>query len=475
MFRMYSGTHDEEYRLMDSLVEEQYLIGGVTGWLYAYMGPKANIGSTDATKPKNHADDVVPLSNYIWMENSQREYSVDAISLPLVYQTQDASMDLQIPGLFLFETMDVTLPYNLMIERLGRKIMKGDVIELANLRDVDPLYDQNEAMNRFYVVHDAFKSGDGYSHTWFHHVWKLRLVPMTDSPEFKDILGTGENEDDLRNSLSTYQNELNIMDLITGQADKEVPYMHWDNEHIHEAIPLPERASVAKGFKYPDNPQPGNYFIIHKMPDLYDWGTDSWSKVTTTSGMQVPTTATDGQFFWHLHYDHERDYVLLQFDKDITRWQEVSIEEGESIPTKSTGSGYFVHLIPDSPIMVYDGTNWVNAEDEKPVKYTDNKKNSMDSREVMPNMEQVAKGTQFPQNAQNNTYFLRTDSTPNVLWKFENNKWRKFNHGGRMPWTGADQSKTRYLNNRKNYTNEANVATPSRVNSADVVKPQVND
>lgn len=313
-FRMYNGQHDEEYHLMDSIVEEQYLIGGVTAWLYAYQGPKGNAGSEDATKPDYDAlgSKITDIGNYVWMENNDRSYSIDAVELPVVYQTQDASMDMQIPGLFLFETMDITLPYNMMIERLGRKVMKGDVLELANLRETHPLDEDSDAINRFYVVHDAFKSGDGYSHTWFHHIWKLRVVPMVDSPEFKDILGTGDDEFDLVNSISTRQKELDIMDLIVGQADSEVPYMHWDHEHIHEARQLPDVANTPKGFEYPEEAELGFYFIKRTLPELYEWD-GKWVQLPVESGDFQPLNPQDGDFFWHLHWDHVRPMVLIQF------------------------------------------------------------------------------------------------------------------------------------------------------------------
>lgn len=471
MFKMYTGQHDEEYELVDSLVEEQYLIGGVTGWIYAYQGPKGNKGSTDLTKPdyETLGSKITDIGNMIWMENSDRSYSLDAISLPLVYQTADASMDLQIPGLFLFETMDVTLPYNLMVKSLGRKIMKGDVIELANLRDMDLLDEDSKAINRFYVVHDAFRSGDGYSHTWFHHIWKLRLIPMVDSPEFKDILGDGSHEDDLKNHLSTQQAELNIMDLILGQANSEAPYMHWDNEHIHEAKELPDVSLVAKDFAYPVKALAGAYFIKKSMPVLYEWNT-KWERVPTTKGETPPTSAEDGDFFWNLHFDHIRPIVLQQYYNSIQKWKEVTIEQSDELPINETGSGYFVHQLPDSEIQILgiDG-KWERADDEMNPGYATNKQNTMDSREKLPDMNTVRKGAQFPQDVPNNTWFLRTDIQPNILWKFENNKWRKFNYGGRTPWTGTDAGKARLLNNRE----EIAPGVASRQATSDVIKPKL--
>src|SRR5574343_241574 len=171
MLKMYTGVQDEEYRFVDSICEEQYLVGGVTAWVYAYMGPKGTKGSLDASVPdySTLGSKITDIGDLIWMENSARNYSVDAIALPFIYQAQDANLDMQIPGLFLFDTMDATVPYNYMIRTLGRKLMQGDGIELASLRGSDLLDPDAAPINRFYVVHDAFRAAVGYSHTWLNH------------------------------------------------------------------------------------------------------------------------------------------------------------------------------------------------------------------------------------------------------------------------------------------------------------------
>ncbi len=476
MFRMYNGQHDEEYHLMDSLVEEQYLIGGVTAWLYAYQGPKGNNGSEDATKPDYDAlgSKITDIGNYVWMETSDRSYSVDAVELPVVYQTKDASMEMQIPGLFLFETMEITMPYTLMVQRLGRKVMKGDVLELANLRDTHLLDEDSDAINRFYVVHDAFKSGDGYSHTWFHHIWKLRVVPMTDSPEFRDLLGDGSNEYDLVNSMSTRQRELDIMDLIVGQADSEVPYMHFDNEHIHEARTLPDETNTPSGYSYPANPSNGDYFIKKTLPELYEYD-EKWIEIPVEKGETAPISPEDGDFFWHLHWDHIRPLVLVQYDANKAEWYEVSVESGTDIPEKITPSGFFRKEFADTPIQIYTVDGWETAVDEYKPNYVDNKYNHQDQREALPDMSKVVKGEQFPMNPEEDTWFLRTDQNPQTLWKFENSKWRKFNYGGRLQWTGTDAHKASFVNNRDTYTDGEGNTQPSRVSSANIVKPNIDD
>lgn len=472
MFKMYSGVHDDEYNLMDSLCEEQYLIGGVTAWIYAYQGPRS-ANSTDLTKPDYDTlgSKITDIGNMVLMESPSRKYNIDAISLPVVYQVQDANMDMQIPGLFMFDTMDITLPYNLMIKTLGRKIITGDVIELANLRDADLLDPDATPINRFYVVHDAFKSASGYSHTWFHHIWKLRVVPLTDSPEFRDILGTGENSDDLSNYLSTQQRELKIMDLIVQQADSEVPFIHYDNEQIHTSVQLPDINTVFKSYNYPSKPTNGMFMIKKTLPELYESSiTNSvltWNSVNVKSGIEYPSNPQDYDFFWLINEQTNVLEGLKQYDSNKKKWETVTIESNNELPQSNTKTSYFILETKDTPIIVYNSTSksWDIATDDIVNPYTDNKNNIQDFREELPDMSTVVKGNSFPLNPSEGEWFLRTDLVPNVLWKFENSVWRKFNYGGRVQWTGTDYYRSTFINNRDTYTDGVNTFS-SRQSSA---------
>ena len=467
MFKMYSGIRDDEYNLMDSICEEQYLIGGVTGWIYAYLGPKGNKGSTDLTTPDYDTlgSTASDIGNLIFMESTSRKYSVDAISLPLVYQVTDANMDMQIPGLFLFDTMDITVPYNLMIKTLGRKVMNGDVIELANLRDTD-LLDDPRGVNRFYVVQDAFKAAEGYSHTWFSHIWKLRVIPLTDSPEFKDILGSSNNESDLAIYISTQQKELKIMDLIVQQADSEVPYIHWDNEHIYDPVQVPNSEDIATSYIYPDSPTEGMYFIKKTKPELYEYSNNGWAVVNLGiyNNQTLPSTAANYDLCWCAGYSSNEDYTLLQFASN--RWSTVQVETGSVLPDTETDSSYFILTTADSDVLMYSNSTWITVTNVHAPYTITNKRNIRDMRENLPDINTIEKGTQFPQSPINGTWFMRTDMTPPVLWQYDNNKWRKFNYGGRQPWTGTDVYRASFVNNTDTYTDSAGGIHDSRQGSA---------
>ena len=90
-----------------------------------------------------------------------------------------------------------------------------------------------QAINRYYVVEDAARGSEGYSPTWYPHIWRVKCTPLVDSPEFSDILGTGEEKDDLRNLISTYQSEIDIGDAIVNQAQNEVPKKGYETAHLY--------------------------------------------------------------------------------------------------------------------------------------------------------------------------------------------------------------------------------------------------
>ena len=160
-----------------------------------------------------------------------------------------------------------------MVEVVGRKLMPGDVLELPHLRDQLLLTADKKAINKYYVVNDANRGAEGFSQTWYPHIWRVKLSPLTDSQEYYDILGSGEGANSLKNDVSTYKTEFNISDAIVEAADKQDPtgtsltshlfgYDHptsgglvnQDNSYDHGE-------TIASGDQFPSDPNQGDYFI----------------------------------------------------------------------------------------------------------------------------------------------------------------------------------------------------------------------
>jgi hypothetical protein len=83
-----------------------------------------------------------------------------------------------------------------MIDIVGRKLMVGDVLELPHLLDYNPLKETIPvALKRFYQITDANFASEGFSQTWYPHLWRIKCEPLVDSQEFSNILKEPINQD----------------------------------------------------------------------------------------------------------------------------------------------------------------------------------------------------------------------------------------------------------------------------------------
>jgi hypothetical protein len=69
-------------------------------------------------------------------------------------------------------------------------------LELPHLLDYNPLKeDIPTALKRFYQVTDSNYASEGFSQTWFPHLWRIKCEPLVDSQEFSQILQAPINKD----------------------------------------------------------------------------------------------------------------------------------------------------------------------------------------------------------------------------------------------------------------------------------------
>jgi len=188
---MYRPNRTADYQYFDKVIAEQYTVGGVDCYLHKYMGPLTNDneGDNDATLPKYTESNPLFIEDLLLLENRDRKYDPDIYVMRGVYQTQDIDFDLTQFGLFLNnDTLFITFHYNRMIDTMGRKLMSGDVLELPNLRDYNPLNETiPRALPRFYVIQDAAFASEGFSQTWLPHLWRVKCTPMVNAQEFNEI------------------------------------------------------------------------------------------------------------------------------------------------------------------------------------------------------------------------------------------------------------------------------------------------
>ena len=103
--------------------------------------------------------------------------------------------------------------------------------------------------------------------TWYPHIWRVKVAPLTDTQEYADILGTANESSSLKNDVSSYKTELNISNAIVRSAE-----LRQSNN-----LPLADSKSLfgqlddnkeydygevlQQGDQFPISPNEGEYFI----------------------------------------------------------------------------------------------------------------------------------------------------------------------------------------------------------------------
>ena len=237
------GAHSNDFKFFDKNIKELFTIGGTGLHCYKYLGIHDQGNTNDLSQPNPTQDDPLAIQDFLFLENRDRKYSQDIYSLRGIYNVADTDFDLSQFGLFLQnDTLFITLHLDDMDNILGRRLMSGDVLELPHLKDYNSLDTSLEvALKRFYVVQEGTRPTEGYSPTWWPHLWRVKCTPLVDSQEYNDILRRLEiNEDTgestgktLRDLLSTYKKELEVTDKVVAQAEAEVPESGYDTSKYY--------------------------------------------------------------------------------------------------------------------------------------------------------------------------------------------------------------------------------------------------
>lgn len=187
---LYRPDKKNDYRFMDRTISEQFTVGGTDLYIHKYLGVSNEGPSVDFTQPQYDQLDPTNIQDLLFLENRDRKYDPDIYRLRGHYNVQNLDFDLSQFGLFLNnDIIFVTVHYNDMIDIVGRKLMVGDVLELPHLLDYHPLNEEIPvALKRFYQITDANYASEGFSQTWYPHLWRIKCEPLVDTQEFSDIL-----------------------------------------------------------------------------------------------------------------------------------------------------------------------------------------------------------------------------------------------------------------------------------------------
>lgn len=325
---LYKPQRGNDYAFIDKQVYEMFTIGGTDINIHKFLGAE-NPSEADATadQPRYDAVKETNIQDMLFLENRDRKYDPDIYTMRGIYNVQDIDFNLSQFGLFLSnDTLFLTIHINSSVKTLGRKIMAGDVIELPHLKDEYALNDLSFALKRFYVVEDVNRAAEGFSQTWYPHLYRLKLKQIVDSQEFKEILDLPAEEgatggDTLRSLLSTYDKEMQINDAVVAQAEADAPKAGYDTSHYF-SLQLDENGNT----------------------ELVD-----------TDGDDIPDTMRSAVKSGYNGY--------LLGDGIPTNGE--SFGHGISFPTNTTVGDFFLRTdFSPNRLFRYDGSRWVKQEDD---------------------------------------------------------------------------------------------------------------
>jgi hypothetical protein len=273
----------------------------------------------DATKPSYANQSEKNIQDLLWLENRDRKYDRDVYKMRGIYQRADQDFDLSQFGLFL-QTGTIFMVFHLrdMVDQIGRKLIAGDVLELQHLKDYDALDgDLPAALKRYYVVGDASFASEGFSPTWWPHLWRVKLNPLVDSQEYKDILdniaASDTTDTPVGQILSTYNTFLDINQSIVTQAEIDVPKSGYDTSPIYtlpttargdDPIGAPitaDNASINSGNTSP-TADSGVSSPLRKVSGYLTGDGVAPNGLSTGAGVAFPANPTEGEYFLRLDY-----------------------------------------------------------------------------------------------------------------------------------------------------------------------------
>ncbi len=274
--------------------------------------------SADASKPSYANQSEQNIQDLLWLENRDRKYDRDVYKMRGIYQRADQDFDLSQFGLFL-QTGTIFMVFHLrdMVDTIGRKLMAGDVLELQHLKDYDALNDLPAALKRYYVVGDASFASEGFSPTWWPHLWRVKLNPLVDSQEYKDILdniaASDTTDTPVGQILSTYNKFLDINTSIITQAEIDVPKSGYDTSPIYtmpttrsgeDPVGAPITAdnnSILAGNTAP-TADSGVSSPLRKVQGYLTGDGIAPNGLTTGAGVAFPANPSEGDYFLRLDY-----------------------------------------------------------------------------------------------------------------------------------------------------------------------------
>lgn len=429
---LYRPEKTSDYKFVDKTIWEMFQVGGTDVLIHKYLGTLSPEKGSPS-QPRYSTTDPFQIQDLLFLENRDRKYDPDVYILRGVYNVQDADFNLSQFGLFLQnDTIFVTFHINDTVEKLGRKLISGDVIELPHLKDEHALNDLQFALKRFYVIEDVNRAAEGFSNLWYPHLYRAKCKPLVDSQEFKQILDKVADEDNFKGAweenLTYYKN-----DVIVGSDGKNY------------TVIVDEVSGIS--------PPNSEYFeLADSLRDIistYNREMQITKAVLDQAEDDVPKSGYDTTKFYTIQKDESGNIELSLASATDT-----------IIPSTDANGN---PLLDDQGNEIYMA---VSASSQFQTAEKNGYEGYLVGDGIPPNGAAFSSGIAFPINPIKGQYALRTDYHPNRLFRYNGNRWIKLEDNLRMtmsnlgssdveegaPFEGKDirqNQKSTFINNNK--------------------------
>lgn len=435
---MWRPNKTNDYRFFDRTISEMYTVGGCDVYIHKYLGPKTGEGDSvesgnyDATQPNYSVEDPLFIQDLLLLENRDRSYDADIYQMRGVFNVGDIDFDLTQFGLFLNnDTLFITFHYNDMIDTIGRKLMSGDVLEIPNLKDPNPLNAAiAKALPKYYVIQDAAYASEGFAREWLPHTWRVKATPMVNAQEYQDILDKPFETTNIWDPINYYPQGTIVLSGDT---------------YYQARIDTPVGTDITN--------------------------TTYWLEITD------PTTIAD--------VDSTRNKDLQINDALLAQAEiDVPLSGYDTVkfyifPTNPDGTPADPNSVTiDSTNIDVDATG-VNVADAAQTPLADGyTMGYLTGDGIAPNGLPVTPGISFPTNPQQGAYALRLDYFPNRLFRYDGRRWIHIEDAVRTDLSNGPLNNTlrsSFVNNTYTVSTTDLGNIPSRQSLSELLKPRADN
>lgn len=415
---------------MDKQISEMFQVGGTSVYLHKYLGPKnPEVGSGD--QPIYDQISPTNIQDLLFLENRDRKYDSEIYRIRGIYNVQNIDFNLSQFGLFIDnDTLFMVVHINDFIKYIGRKPISGDVLELPHLRDEFALNDADFSLPRYYAIEDVGRASEGFTPTWYPHLYRLKVKKITANQQYADILIQPTGED---------------LDRFVGDYDPATKYL--PGQIVRYNGTLYNVTAETTGNVPPNN----NFFEVYNGNTLENILSTRAKELEINAAIleqaeaDAPLSGYQTRQFFTLKVDPATGTPILETaDRSTIDASTMALDAGD-VNSRPLKTGYTGYLVGDGfPVNGYE----------------------------------FGHGIQFPQNSTQDDYFLRTDFLPNRLFRFNGSRWVRIEDAVRMTLTQSDNrqtQKTGFINNNEYVYNDVIATDAVRLSTgAEVINTTID-